>query len=96
MGKHFDFSPQMSMSIPQLDGGTDESPKRNRSKFQPLNIIKRPNSGRALQPINHLKLTTFFIVSDSVVEMLKGKTEITVCAIPSRHNQYNNQSFDVE
>lgn len=31
-----------------MDGGADESPKRNRPKFQPLNIIKspkRPNSG---------------------------------------------------
>lgn len=39
----------VQMSIPQMDGGADESPKRNRPKFQPLNIIKspqRPNSGR--------------------------------------------------
>lgn len=37
------------MSIPQMDGGTDQSPKRIRLKYPPLNVTKspkRPNSGK--------------------------------------------------
>lgn len=54
------------MSIPQMDGGNDESPKRNRSKFPPLNIIKspkRPNSG---------KLTDSFTVILALRSVLVG------------------------
>lgn len=40
----------LQFSIPQMDGGADDSPKRNRPKFQPLHIVKsppkRPNSGK--------------------------------------------------
>ncbi|XP_037034601.1 DNA polymerase zeta catalytic subunit isoform X2 [Bradysia coprophila] len=76
-----DLLPQdiVQMSIPQMDGGADESPKRNRPKFQPLNITKSPKGSS----------------SDSVVAMLKGKPEITVSAIPARLNQPTNQPLKV-
>lgn len=64
----------MHMSIPQMDGGVDESPKRNRPKFQPLNITitkspKRTNSG------NYKKWSYYFDLEETIFvcfEVLKG------------------------